>query len=167
MARKRGSVAAQGGIDPRKMTVDLASMPKVEKSAEAVDHIRAAIAGNVIMKGLSEEYKEAVIGAMKQVDSKSGEYVIKQGERGDFWYVVEKGALEAYKKAPDDTSDGHGNKVKSYSTGSSFGELALMYNQRRAASVMATEDSVLWAVDQDVFKQLILSSSMNNKETYG
>ena len=103
---------------------------------------------------------------MKQVDAKAGEYVIKQGERGDFWYVVETGALEVYKKAPEESSDGHGEKVNAYQSGSSFGELALMYNQRRAASVVATEDCVLWAVDQDVFKQLVLSSAMNNKESY-
>lgn len=155
MARKRGSVAAQGGIDPRKLTVDLNSLPKIEKSADAVEHIKAAVATNVLMKALTAEYKDAVIAAMKQVDVKAGEYIIRQGERGDFWYVCEKGALEAYKKKPEDTSDGHGDKIKSYAPGSSFGELALMYNQRRAASVVAIDDCVLWAVDQDVFKQLM------------
>ena len=155
MARKRGSVAAQGGIDPRKLTVNLNSMPKIEKSPEAVEAIKAAVSTNVLMKALTPEYKDAVIAAMKQVDAKAGEYIIKQGERGDFWYVLEKGATEAYKKMPEDTSDGHGDKVKSYAPGSSFGELALMYNQRRAASVVAVDDCVLWAVDQEVFKQLM------------
>jgi len=166
MARKRGSVAAQGGIDPRKVTVDLSKIPKVEKSAEAVEALSAAVEKNVLMKSLTAEYKAAVISSMKQVDVAAGQYIIKQGERGDFWYVCEKGALEAYKKMPEDTSDGHGDKVKSYGPGTSFGELALMYNQRRAASVIATEDCTLWAVEQDVFKQLMLSSSMSNKEQY-
>ena len=89
------------------------------------------------------------------MDVKSGEYVIKQGERGDFWYVVERGSLEVFKKQPEDTSEGHGEKVNAYAEGSSFGELALMYNQRRAASVVATSDCVLWAVDQVVFKELM------------
>lgn len=167
MARKRGSVAAQGGIDPRTITVDLASLPKIEKSAEATEKIKAAVTGNVLMKSLSEEYKASVIAAMKQVDAKAGECVITQGERGDFWYVVEAGALEVYKKMPEDRDkEGHGDKVNAYSAGSSFGELALMYNQRRAASVVATEDCVLWSVDQDTFKKLLLSSSMSNKEQY-
>ena len=66
LARKRGSVSAQGGMDPRNMSVNLATLPKVPKSEEAIEHIKAAIANNVLMKSLSDQYKEAVIASMKQ-----------------------------------------------------------------------------------------------------
>ena len=54
-----------------------------------------------------------------------------QGEAGTNWYVVEKGSFDAFKKMEGDEEPG--KKVKSYEAGGSFGELALMYNQRRAA----------------------------------
>ena len=52
-----------------------------------------------------------------------------------------------------------GGKVCSYGQATAFGELALMYNQPRAASVMALEDSVLWSVERMVFRMLILDSA--------
>ena len=57
-------------------------------------------------------------------------------------------------------------KVKSYGVGDSFGELALMFNQRRAASVVATEECVLWAVDQMTFKAVMMAAAMSSKEDY-
>ena len=162
---QRGSVAAQGGIDPTKMQVNLATMPKVEKSDEALKRLKESVNKNILMSALSQEYKDAVIASMKEVKVAAGEYIITQGEAGDNWYVVESGALDAWKKF-EPTEEAPGKKVKSYSTSDSFGELALMYNQRRAASVIASTDSVLWAVDQTVFKSLILSASTSNKQTY-
>ena len=166
MMRKRGSVAAQGGIDPTKVEVNLLQLPKIEKSAEAMARISTAVSKNMLCSALTAQYKDAVIASMKEVTAKAGETVIKQGELGDFWYVVDKGSLEVYKKAPEDTSDGQGVKVNSYTVGDSFGELALMFNQRRAASVVATSDCVLWAVDQATFRALILTASMANKQDY-
>ena len=56
--------------------------------------------------------------------------------------------------------------MNSYKPGDSFGELALMFNQRRAASVVATEDVVLWAVDQATFRALVLTAATENKTKY-
>lgn len=67
-------------------------------------------------------------------------------------------------RSPIDTCPG--TQVKSYAVGDSFGELALMFNQRRAASVTAVEDSVLWAVDQATFKAVMLASAKANKVEY-
>ena len=91
------------------------------------------------------------------------ESIIKQGDLGDFWYVVDSGSFQALKK-----SDGEAEaaKVKSYGVGDSFGELALMFNQRRAASVVAMEDSVVWAVDQASFQALVKTAATSHKEEY-
>jgi len=163
--RKRGSVSAQGGMDPSKMQVNLNTLPKHMKSEEAVEQIRQCVKNNVLCSQLNKDYTEAVIAAMKEVKVAKGEFVIKQGELGDTWYVVGSGGFEAYKKTSD-SEDGNGDLVKSYIPGGSFGELALMYNQRRAASVIAAQDSVAYAVDQATFQVLILTASMQNKESY-
>ena len=52
-----------------------------------------------------------------------------------------------------------GEKVMSYEAATAFGELALMYNQPRAASVRALEDSVLWSVERSTFRMLILNAA--------
>ena len=45
-------------------------------------------------------------------------------------------------------------KVASRDPGTCFGELALMYNAPRAATVVATSDAVLWAVDRYTIRSL-------------
>ncbi len=42
--------------------------------------------------------------------------------------------------------DGEDKKVGSYDNQGSFGELALMYNMPRAATIVATSDGTLWAM---------------------
>ena len=150
--RRRASAAAQGGIDPTK--INLNSLPKVSKSDEAVARITTCLAKNAMVKHLSDAYKKAVVDAMKEVTCTDRENVITQGELGDFWYVVEKGSFEVWKTYEGETE---AKKVKDYAVGDGFGELALMFNQRRAASVVAAEpECVVWAVDQATFKAVRL-----------
>ena len=150
VVRRRGSAAAQGGIDPK--AVNINTLPKVLKDEAALERIKACVSKNTLLSHVSDEYKKAVIDAMKEVKAAKGDKVITQGELGDFWYVVDKGALETLKKFEGEEGE---KQVKEYSVGDSFGELALMFNQRRAASVVATEDCVLWAVDQVTFKAVM------------
>lgn len=44
--------------------------------------------------------------------------------------------------------------VKSYEHGESFGELALMYNTPRAASIRAKTNCILWAMDRTTFQKV-------------
>lgn len=66
---------------------------------------------------------------------KSGDVVIQQGDEGDNFYVVDEGLFEVFV---------NGKKVVEIGPGGSFGELALMYNTPRAATVKAVNDGVLW-----------------------
>ena len=52
-------------------------------------------------------------------------------------------------------------KVLTYTNGSgaAFGELALMYNAPRAATVRASTDVKVWALDQTVFRSIVVGSS--------
>ena len=56
--------------------------------------------------------------------------VIKEGDDGDELFVVSSGHLKCTK-----VIDGVGKELKNYSEGEVFGELALMYNAPRAASI--------------------------------
>jgi len=43
--------------------------------------------------------------------------------------------------------------------GTGFGEIALMYGDKRSASVVATTDCVLWELDGSIFKNIVMSST--------
>jgi cAMP-dependent protein kinase regulator len=64
------------------------------------------------------------------------EVVIQQGAEGDNFYVVDEGLFDIFVKD---------KKVVEVGPGGSFGELALMYNTPRAATVKAgAEGGLLW-----------------------
>jgi len=111
------------------------SKPNVPKSDSQLLRIRQAIGQNFLFRNLDEEQEKDVLAAMREVQVKQGEVVIEQGATGDFFYVVEAGEFEIFKRddltaqetdlAPSEQT--RGKKVHTAGPGGSFGELALMY----------------------------------------
>ncbi|CAH7671098.1 cyclic nucleotide-binding-like protein [Phakopsora pachyrhizi] len=65
------------------------------------------------------------------------------------------------------TSQGISKKVHSYGPGGSFGELALMYNAPRAATVIATSPSAtLWALDRVTFRSILMEHTFRKRKMY-
>lgn len=85
-----------------------------------------------MFSALDDKEKSVVINAMNEKKFKKGDWVIKQGEEGDHLYVVDSGNLKCYKRFANKTEDTY---LKTYEPGESFGELALLYNAPRAASI--------------------------------
>jgi len=92
-----------------------------------------------------------------------GDYVIRQGENGDNLYVIESGEFDVFKK---NAETGQDMKVFHYSNAGAFGELALMYNCPRAATVQATSPGLLWALDRQSFRFLLVDSNRNKRKMY-
>lgn len=64
--------------------------------------------------------------------------------------------------------DGEGDPraVGGYDNTGSFGELALMYNMPRAATVQADSDGSLWAMDRQTFRRIVLKSAYKKRQMY-
>lgn len=101
---------------------------------------------------LDDSEKEMVVDAMEEKTFSAGENIITQGEDGDVLYVVDKGELDCFKRFSEDQEPKH---LKVYQPGESFGELALLYNAPRAATITAKTDSVLFALDRDTFNHIV------------
>ena len=56
--------------------------------------------------------------------------------------------------------------LKFYVPGEAFGELALLYNAPRAASIVASEQSELWALDRRTFNHIVKDSAQQKREKY-
>merc|ERR1719350_1118335 len=93
---------------------------------------------------------------------KAGETVIRQGDDGDFFYVVEEGTYHAL----IDIADGSMKKVFEYNGEGNFGELALLYNMPRAASIKAETAGSLWAMDRQTFRKIVLKSAFQKRKMY-
>ena len=86
--------------------------------------------------GLDDKDLQVVIDAMDEKNANAGDTVITEGEHGDDLYVVEQGKLACSK-----VINGSEQFLKNYEAGDVFGELALLYNAPRAATIKAVEAS--------------------------
>jgi len=116
-----------------------------------------------LFKALNEEEIDIVIGTMAERSFKSGEVVIKQGEKGEVLYVVEEGQLECHKLFDGDSEP---KFLKIFQPGDAFGELALLYNAPRAATITANTDCVLWELDRETFNHIVKDAAQKKREKY-
>uniref|UniRef100_A0A7S4QXH1 Cyclic nucleotide-binding domain-containing protein n=1 Tax=Alexandrium monilatum TaxID=311494 RepID=A0A7S4QXH1_9DINO len=140
--------------------------PFHEKPAEARARIKRKIDESeklqVLFGHLRDQSVNGVIDAMFPREVRSGENVITQGEEGDNFYIVDEGTFEAFVQR----GDAPPAKVCEYGPGGMFGELALMYNAMRAATVTATSDAKLWALDRDSFQMMLTTAENTKKKQY-
>ena len=123
------------------------------KSAETLAVIKRATADNPLFAPLDDQQKNIIYGAMVDEQYEAGETVIKEGERGDVLYCVDTGAFDAtIAKRGDEV-------VKHYESGTAFGELALLYNSPRAATVKCVASGRLWGIDRSIFNTIMVTSN--------
>jgi cGMP-dependent protein kinase len=77
---------------------------------------------------------------------KSGQTVIKEGEIGNFFYILKEGIVDLYID---------GNKIKQLEKGESFGELALLHGAPRSATIVAVTDCLFWVLERKNFKKIV------------
>lgn len=77
--------------------------------------------------------------------------------------MVESGQLTCTKKFKPDEDE---TFLKEYAPGESFGELALLYNAPRAATIVAKSDVTLWSLDRNTFNNIIKTAVQKKREKY-
>lgn len=101
----------------------------------------------------SERQRGMIISGMYERPIPAGEILIQEGETGlgiDEMFIVKSGEFEVLQRRK-----GVNLRVNMKHRGDSFGELSLMYNSPRCATVAATQDSVVWVLDRETFRRYI------------
>lgn len=98
---------------------------------------------------------------MEVSEKHAGDKVIVEGEQGDALYIVESGNLSCWK-----VIKGVNTHLKIYTSGGSFGELSLLYNVPRAASIIANDDCVLYKLDWDTFSNIVRDAAVKWRDMY-
>lgn len=113
-----------------------------------IDHVALAPAGLELLRGvailglLQENVLERLARGSRTVMVPSGQVVFREGDGGDLFHVIESGTVDVTIR---------GSYVRTLSVGDSFGEIALLRDIPRTATVTATSDLVTRAVDRDQF----------------
>jgi len=128
--------------------------PTFDKTDDEKSRLEGYIAKTALLAYLDAKARETVIGAFQKKTCGKDEEVIKQGEDGDYYYILDSGHTDVFIKKGEDPEV----KVFEYSAGGAFGELALLHGEPRLATVRCTEDCVLWALDRDTFRKIMMST---------
>ncbi|CAJ1433240.1 unnamed protein product [Effrenium voratum] len=156
---QRGSVSAEayGAFNEKKAF----EPPVYEKSGEQEGRINEVLSKSFLFNALSKDDLKVILGAFLEKKIPSGDRIIQEGDDGDVMFLIESGAFDCLKKI-----DGAEKVVKKCGPGDVFGELALLYNCPRAASVQATEESTVWQLDRETFTHIVRDASAKRREAF-
>lgn len=115
-----------------------------------------------MFSALDEKDLSIVIDSMEEKTFNRNDTVIEQNADGDELYVVGEGRLHWYRMEKGET-----NLIKTYNPGDYFGELALLYNAPRAATIKAWKNNViLYSLDRLTFNHIVKDAAMKRREKY-
>ncbi len=95
---------------------------------------------------------QAVFIRMQRVEHAAGDVIIRQGDEGDFFYVVVSGRCAVTRETPLNRD---GIKLAELGMGDTFGEEALISGSRRNATVTMLTDGALMRLAKDDFVSLL------------
>ena len=111
--------------------------------------------------------KLKLVDGLQTITLLKGEFVLKEGEDGDDFYIIESGQVACLKLVTSEIEgdgvmklDTLGGKtglvhVRTLGTGEHFGELALINNEKRSLSVRVKSDNCSLSVDRDAFTRIL------------
>jgi CRP-like cAMP-binding protein/Zn-dependent protease len=139
-----GSVARRVRAVVRRIRFRLETSWRVE-AAELVDALP-------IFDDVPVDILDEVAGRVRLRVLKPNQAVFRQGDRPTAFYIVRHGILEVVEEDPETGKD---RQIRTLARGESFGELGLVTNAPRAATVRAIEDAELFQIDEGAFDRLL------------
>ena len=129
---------------------DLSTFVKIQKTADVQSLIYDAIKPNALFEIFANEEIMQIIDVFKPETFKDGKVIIRQGDMGSEFYVVESGELI-------EQVEGGVSKARVYARGDAFGEVALVFGSPSAATITAKTDVRVWILERNVYSSVISS----------
>jgi MFS family permease len=145
----RPALVVVGAILPLLTLVTWRGLVDIDRSVVAPAEELAVIERVPMFAPLSIVAKEHMAATLTPVSVAAGDVVIREGEIGDRFYIVAQGELEVVAPGVHTTA----------SDGDYFGEIALIRDVPRTATVTALVDSQLYAMDRNDFLAAVTSHS--------
>lgn len=134
--------------------------PVFPKDAQDAEAIRRSVRRNLLFANVAEETLQVLVNAMKYVAFKRGAQIIAQGEAGDLFYILDSGSCEAL------INGRVVGEIDGTSERNFFGELALLYDSPRAATVRAVTDVECWSLDRVTFKRVLMATTIQQRQLH-
>ena len=120
-----------------------------------------------LFDSLDKFQKLKLVDGLQQITLNKGEFVLKEGEDGEEFYVIENGDVDCLKLHQVGSRKGF-VLVRTLKSGEHFGELALINNEKRSLSIRVKSDSCkLLKLDRETFTRILGSIKDHLQKDYG
>ena len=102
---------------------------------------------------------QSVFTNMEAVNTRTGEVVVEQGSRGDYYYIIQSGRCLVTHKS---SVNGEMSKLAELGEGDCFGEEALVSESKRNATVTMLTDGQLMRLAKKDFNELIKKPTLSS-----
>jgi MFS family permease len=143
----RGAVLAAAAVLPLFALLRWRRLRSFEAGAPVSERNFALLRGDPIFAPLPLATLERLTHDLVEVEAGEGEEVITEGDLGDRFYLIASGEVEVLE---------HGVHRRNQAAGESFGEIALLRDEPRTATVRALSPTGLLAVDRDHFIEAVI-----------
>ncbi|XP_061610498.1 cGMP-dependent protein kinase 1 isoform X2 [Phyllopteryx taeniolatus] len=150
----RKSRAAVVAPEPIPETLDVGKA-RVKKTDGETNLIVKAIQKNDFLSRLDDEQIAMMVDLLETFDVSRGGEVIKEGSEGNSMYIVAAGELIVTQAGRD---------LRTLTRGDVFGELAILYNCKRTATVKAKTEVRLWCMERQTYRTIITNKSKKKRE---
>lgn len=106
-----------------------------------------------VFNSLPTQRADSIAASLQSIDVPAGETIVRQGGPADKFFIVVEGQVEVVRD-----EDGQERPIASLGRGHFFGEVSIMRDLPRAATVRATEDTRLLAMERDTFRDIVAQS---------
>lgn len=136
----------------KKLSYQVAEI-NVEK-AEAPDWMTQVLQSRLLQQVPANNIMK-IIQRLQKVTYKKGEFVVKQGDEGDFFYIMTSGRCLVARRSGDDQKP---LKIAELKAGTSFGDEALISGLTRNASVSMLTEGSLYRLAKEDFNKYVRDS---------
>jgi MFS family permease len=150
----RPALAAAGVVMPAVVLLRRGRLARLEAGAPVAEREYRLLREHRIFAPLPVAQAEYLARTLTEVRVDAGETVMAEGQPGDRFYLIAEGRLEA---------EQGGEHLRTMTGGDGFGEIALLRDVPRTASVTALTPAVLLALERDTFLEAVTSQPYSGR----
>jgi CRP-like cAMP-binding protein len=106
-----------------------------------------------VFSGLPPEEAESVAAKLQTMAVAAGDTIVRQGAPADKFFIIVDGEVEVLRE-----DDGVDRRLATLTQGQFFGEMAILRDSPRMATVRAVKPTTLFAMERDAFRGLVAQS---------
>lgn len=124
-----------------------------KKTEQDLKLIYSSLQKHFIFNSLTDQQKKQIVERMNFCEIESNQLIFEQNSKGSSFFILASGRVEVLV---------NGNRVNILKSGESFGEMALLHDTPRTATINTLAKSYLWSLDRATFRASLEEMNAQN-----